>query len=629
MIKLLPSSVINKIAAGEVIERPASVVKELVENAVDAGGQRVDVSIEQGGAELIRVADDGCGIAPDDLPLAVTNHATSKIQTADDLFRVGTMGFRGEALASIAEVSRFTLRSRTADATAGAELVVSGGQAEPVAPAGCPVGTTVEVRNLFFNTPVRQKFLRTPQTEIGHATEAFLRVALAHPGRRFSLSHNGRVIHDLPPTDDWRSRIAVLFGQEIADTLIEVASEQDGVRLSGYVANPTVSRANNRLQYLLLNGRAIRDRSLQHALGEAYRGLLLTGRYPVCFLRLDLPPDQVDVNVHPTKLEVRFQDGGRLYSQLLSTLRTKFLSTDLKPVERSSEPTEDEAAATCASELVDWARSQLPGQGLTQLPGQGLTQRRLDDPHSGPPPVAPAPSPGEPLTLRRFTPAAEAEARGQAWRPAPAGAAADHDDAASTTAEAAPQHAATAIQLHNRYLIVATDEGMEVIDQHALHERILYEQIRTKVLAGAVERQKLLVPEPVDLSPAEAAAALENQSLLAELGVDIEPFGGDTVLVSAYPAMLAKLPPAEVLRDLVEQLVGGGKAPDRRDTLDELLHMMSCKAAVKYGDPLTPHEISALLAQRGLTENHHHCPHGRPTALVFTCEELDKRFKRI
>ncbi|WP_315852876.1 DNA mismatch repair endonuclease MutL [Posidoniimonas polymericola] len=627
MIKLLPSSVINKIAAGEVIERPASVVKELIENAVDAGAQRVDVAIEQGGGELIRVADDGCGIPPDELPLAVTNHATSKIESADDLFRVGTMGFRGEALASIAEVSRFTLRSRTPGATGGAELVVSGGQAEPVAPAGCPVGTTVEVRNLFFNTPVRQKFLRTPQTEIGHCAEAFTRVALAHPERRFSLSHNGRTLHDLPPTDDWRSRIAVLFGQEIADALIAVESEEDGVRLAGYAANPTLSRANNRLQYLLLNGRVIRDRSLQHALGEAYRGLLLTGRYPICFLRLDMPADKVDVNVHPTKLEVRFQDGGRHYSQLLGTLRTKFLTTDLKPVERSSDPTEDEADAGGSSELVNWARTQ-------------LTQRRLDASHEGRAPATPSSAPGEPLTLRRFTPAAEAEARsaGNPWRPAGAAAAgyASTEQPQEATSRVDTPHdqtpgggAPNALQLHNRYLVVETEAGLEIIDQHALHERILYEQIRTKVLAGALEKQKLLVPEPVDLSPSEAAAVLENQSLLADLGIEVEPFGGDTVLVASYPAMLAKLAPAEVLRSVVEQLVGGGKAPDRRDTLDELLHMMSCKAAVKYGDPLTPHEITALLDQRGLTENHHHCPHGRPTALVFTCDELDRRFKRI
>lgn len=613
---------VNKIAAGEVIERPASVVKELVENAVDSGATRIDVAIEQGGAELIRVVDNGCGMPAEELPLAVTNHATSKIATADDLFAVGTLGFRGEALASIASVSRMTLRSRPTDARAGAELTINGGIVGEVAPAGCPIGTTIEVRNLFFNTPVRQKFLRSPQTEIGHATEAFARIAVAHPTVHFTLSHNGRVVHDLAPAvsanvGDWRGRIAELYGDDVASELIAVESESDGVRLAGYVANPNHSRANNRLQILLLNGRAIRDRSLQHALGEAYRGLLLTGRFPICFLRLDMPPDQVDVNVHPTKLEVRFAEAGKLYSQILSTLRTKFLSTDLKPgaVTRGDEVVA--AATEQPSPLLEWAR-------------QELTQRRFDLASAPAGPTARPPLPGEPLTLRRFTVEAEAIARHQsAEQPYQnTSASVDHPSPASPTANS-QQPTATALQLHNRYLIVENEAGLEVIDQHALHERILYEQLREKVLGGALETQKLLVPEPVDLTSAEAAAALEHRELLATLGVEVEPFGGDTVLVASYPAMLANLPPAEVLRELVDQLLAGGKQPEARDVLDHLLHTISCKAAVKYGDRLTPQEIDALLAHRHVTENHHHCPHGRPTALVFTCEELDRRFKRI
>ncbi|MEM6654691.1 MAG: DNA mismatch repair endonuclease MutL, partial [Planctomycetota bacterium] len=424
-IRPLDSSVVNKIAAGEVIERPASVVKELIENAVDSGATRVDVAIERGGAELIRVVDNGGGIAAGELPLAVMNHATSKIASADDLFRVGSLGFRGEALASISAVSRFLIRSRPAEAGAGAELLVNGGSVGEVEPAGCPVGTTVEVRNLFFNTPVRQKFLRTPQTEIGHATEAFSRVALANPEVHFTLSHNGRVVHDLPAAagDRWRERIATLFGDEIAAALIEVSSEEsvadgtaegggtaasgDAVRLSGYVANPQVSRANNRLQYLLLNGRPIRDRSLQHALGEAYRGLLVSGRQPICFLRLDMPPSLVDVNVHPTKLEVRFAEAGRLYSQLLATIRTKFLTSDLQAVTpagpRADDRADDEGAGATQGEgeIVAWAKRE-------------LDQRRLDLSHETPaPPFRHFPSSGgsQPLTLRSFTPAAETAAR--------------------------------------------------------------------------------------------------------------------------------------------------------------------------------------------------------------------------
>src|SRR3954469_13141505 len=374
-IQQLSPSVVNKIAAGEVIERPASVVKELLENSVDAGATRIDVRLEKGGSDVIRIADNGSGISADDLSLAVASHATSKITCADDLFSIGTLGFRGEALASIAEVSRLLVRSRTGESTSGAELEVVGGAAGPVAPVGCPIGTTIEGRNLFFNTPVRHKFLRSVQTEMGHSIEAMTRLALAHPRIHFTLSHNGKTVHDLPPVADIRGRIAAFFGDELANDSIEIKSEHDGVVLSGYVANPMHSRATGRMQYLVLNGRAIRDRSLQHALGEAYRGLILTGRQPICFLRLQMPAELVDVNVHPTKQEVRFQDSGRLYSQLLGTLRTKFLTTDLTArgsSTRSSSYTDDGMPAAGAadelggaSELVEWAKNQL-GKQLEQ-----------------------------------------------------------------------------------------------------------------------------------------------------------------------------------------------------------------------------------------------------------------------
>ena len=625
-IQQLSPSVVNKIAAGEVIERPASVVKELLENAVDAGATRIDVTLEKGGSELIRVVDNGCGIEVDELPLAVASHATSKIRSADDLFSIGTLGFRGEALASIAEVSRLVLRSRTAEANSGAELEVVGGVARPVSPAGCPVGTTLEVRNLFFNTPVRHKFLRSAQTEAGHSIEAITRLALAHPQIHFTLVHNGRSLYDLPPESGLRARVAAFFGNELADDLIEVHSTADGVTLSGFVANPMHNRSHARMQYLFLNGRAIRDRSLQHALCEAYRGLMLTGRQPISFLRLDMPAALVDVNVHPTKQEVRFQDSGRLYSQLLGTLRTKFLTTDLSargvaPRERSPFGEVDtEAAVDGRSQLVEWAKQQLGQQG-SQL-GATLTNRSNA-------------SANEPLQLHRFdvppfqpfdigrNPGAEGIAVASADS---AHGSRRTDQAHSPYDSSTPRHA---LQVHNRYLVVETSAGIEVIDQHALHERILYEQLRARVLAGAIESQRLLVPEPVDLSAAEAAAVLEQAELLAKLGVEVQPFGGETILVSSYPAMLANMSPAEVLRDLVEKLLAGSRSPDARDMFDELLHMVACKAAVKFGDRLSQEEIDALLAQRHLAQDTHHCPHGRPTALVFTREDLDRQFQRI
>lgn len=614
-IRQLPPSVVNKIAAGEVIERPASVVKELVENSLDAGASRVDVTVEEGGISLIRVADDGCGIAADQLTLALASHATSKINSADDLFRVSTLGFRGEALASIASVSRLLLRSRTADADAATEFEVVGGEAEAIRPASGPCGTTVEVRRLFYNTPVRQKFLRTVQTEMGHVGEAVSRLALAHPHVHFTLAHGGRTIHDLPAGDE-RDRIAAILGAELIPGLISIDSRDGELALFGYVANPSHSRPNNRLQYLFLNGRFIRDRSLQHALGEAYRGLLLTGRYPICVLHLAMPPAEVDVNVHPTKLEVRFQDGGRVYSQLLGTLRSRFLSTDL--IARAVVPTESDRAAAVSgategeSHLYEWAQRQLT------VPASDGASRSFDL--------------SEPFGARRDELQMH---RVEALPPSGRQASALPRSTTPQQLEEAPapavrsSHAPRALQIHNRYLVVETEVGLEVIDQHALHERIIYETLRERLADGAVESQRLLVPEPVDLPGAEAAAAIENRDVLAQLGLEVEPFGGETVLISAYPAMLANFSPGEVLRDLVEQLSHPGKRVETRDVLDELLHMIACKAAVKFGDRLTPDEIDALLEHRNLAQDHHHCPHGRPTALVFTRDQLDRQFKRI
>ena len=654
-IRQLPPSVINKIAAGEVIERPASVVKELLENSIDAGATRIDVSLEQGGLDLIRVADNGCGIESDQLLLAVASHATSKIQDADDLFRVQSLGFRGEALASIAEISHMRLRSRTSASAAGAELEVNGGKASEIAPCGCPVGTITEVRNLFFNTPVRRKFMRTSQTELGHSSEAFTRIAISYPAVHLTLRHQDRVIYDLPPTEGWRDRIATFFGAELGNDLIWVESEDGVAKLSGYVAAPTQSRANNRLQYLFLNGRFIRDRSLQHALGEAYRGLLLTGRFPIAFLRLELRPDTVDVNVHPTKLEVRFEDSGRVYSQLLGTLRDKFLSTDLTakvaaPAATNSETGIDsDAVMQHRRQVSDWARGggpQLTGAPQTfelQAPAEPR-QSRLDlqpQPAWRPvPEFQPFHDPGavahrfdgisefagrqpEVSRLQEASPMGEPRREGEAPDEPHFGARLDvHVRVPSNLA------ASRGIQIHDRYIVTESDEGMVVIDQHALHERILYEQLRERVLQGQLEKQRLLVPEPVRLTSAEAAAVNDAAEVLSQLGLEIDPFGGDTVVISGYPAMLAKMSPQEILRQVVELLLSGGKAPDRRDVLDELLHMISCKAAIKAGDRLANEEVQALLDQRHLFQDTHHCPHGRPTALVFSREELDRRFLR-
>ncbi len=727
-IRQLPPDVINKIAAGEVIERPASVVKELVENALDAGATRIEIEIRAGGSELIRISDDGRGIPPEQLPLAVASHATSKIENADDLFRVASLGFRGEALASIASVSRFRLRSRTHDADAGYELDLLGGMpatqavetmqtaavvveageapsaaaslpetselAAAVAPCAHPPGTTVEVKELFYNTPVRRKFLKTVSTELGHITEAVIRLALPHPHVHFTLRHNDRVLHDLPGVEQTAERIRHFFGDEISQRLIWIESTDGKVRLSGFVVHPSQNRPHARMQYLFLNGRFVRDRALSHALAESYRGLLLHGRYPISFLWLEVPPAEVDVNVHPTKLEVRFVDGGRLYRQLLATLRTRFLATDLTTPFRPGEPREedqqdtgssgldhqtaldDSQSAATQAEFVAWAKGEVANLGspperddddeevdevdllgsrrdeslrlhkLEQpLPQpHGDSDRRSEDSHAthdaNPrtnfmPQDAAA---GAPIFTRfdgtrrqgvSHEVASGSEPDSATASPSPDGA--HHDSESSEHIAPVPgatNFAPRAMQVHNRYLITENDDGVVVFDQHALHERILYEQLRHKVLAGGMESQGLLVPEPIDLPPGQAGLVLEQVDLFAKLGIRVEEFGGETILVSSYPAMLANMNIGALVRDVIEELLGGGDPPDRRDLLDHLLHTIACKAAVKAGDRLTPEEISALLAQGEATADSHHCPHGRPTALVLTREMLDKQFLR-
>lgn len=695
-IQRLSQSVVNKIAAGEVIERPASVLKELMENALDAGAKRIDVAVEQGGLELVRVSDDGCGMRADQLPLAVATHATSKLASADDLFRVRTFGFRGEALASIAEISQFKIRSRAESETAGAEIFVDGGAGQPTAPSGCPRGTTVEVRNLFFNTPVRRKFLRSTQTELGHVLEAFTRIALPQPGVHFAIRHNQRVVHELPATENWLERIVPLLGKELADQMLWVESRDGDVRLSGYVAHPSQSRSHNRLQYLFLNGRCIRDRALQHALTEAYRGLLTVGRHPICCLKMEMPPEMVDVNVHPTKLEVRFLDGSRHYSQLLGTLRTRFLTTNLThnlqakaaPGFSAAEPASaddaapaanayagptgfqnlDAQAARARAELSQWAKQQLVGDEPESeaAPSGGSMARSspaaaIDPPGWGTPHEG---TPRAPLQLHPFHPPAalRSESAGgssgflrttsassptaatvavPAERPRPAddaGSSASMEREGGLTQAAASGEVGKALaldpgrrgvlQLNHRYLVTIEDESVVIVDQHALHERILYQQMKRRTSGGGLERQRLLVPELIDLSAEETALLLSQQALLEKLGFSVERFGDTTLAVSAYPAMLGRESTSELIKDLAGVLVAGGKSLDHGHLLDSLLHDMACKAAVKSGDRLSADEVDSLLEQRRDVEDSHHCPHGRPTVLVFTREQLDRQFKR-
>jgi DNA mismatch repair protein MutL len=591
-IHTLPVSVVNRIAAGEVVERPASVVKELLENALDAGSTRIDLALEQGGIALVRVVDDGGGIEPEDLPLAVSPHATSKLRVAEDLEHIGTLGFRGEALASVGEVARLVIRSRTPAAVAGASIEVDNGRSGEITPEGCAVGTTVEVHQLFGKVPARRAFLRAPTTEWSHASEAFVRTALANPGVAMSLVHNGRRIHDLPATTSWRERIGGVFGAAVAEKLIEVEADDGEIAIHGLVGRPDDDMASGRLQHLFVAGRPFRDRSVLHAVQEAYRGLLLSGRQPIVFLRLDLPPEMVDVNVHPSKLEVRFREPSRIYRLVLSSLRAKFLACDMKA--RLESPA-----------ARDWAPPATAGDrrgGESRYPAW-----------FGQPAVREA---AESTGWRQERGGSSAEVPVPAW-----------EQATAPAASGAPTAEEMAVQMHNRYLVVESPEGIEVIDQHALHERVLYEGLKAAVANGALEVQPLLIPERIELSPTELEVVNEHADKLAAAGMRVEPFGGATVIVTSKPVLAGSTPAAALVREVLDRLASnpGG---DGCMLVDEVLHGLACKAAIKAGDPLSQDEVDALVRDRRRVQDAHHCPHGRPTSLTLSRQELDRQFRR-
>ena len=663
-IRQLDPALVNQIAAGEVIERPASVVKELVENAIDAGATRIDIAVEHGGARLIRVTDNGGGIPRDDLPLAISPHATSKLATADDLFRIATLGFRGEALASIGAVSRLTLRSRPPEQEEGWEIGPAGHQgsrdqgtegsraettasravlgpgrpaegghertdasrdAEP-RPAAAPVGTSVEVRNLFFNLPARRKFLRHASTELAHVTEQLARLALAHPEVAFTASHNDRQVRNLPVTGDRRTRIADFYGPELADCLLAVDRRERGLRIEALIAPPAHSKASTKWQYVFLNGRYIADRRIGFAVREAFRGLIENGRFPAVFIFLTTAPDAFDVNVHPTKIEVRWRDAGLVQSQVLAAVRETLLGHDLTPALRT--PVADPTATS-----VDTEHHRRTRQALADyLKSIDPTQTRLG--------FEPPRFPSRNVRPTLATTYAETPGRHPDTRPPMASATdsgrADHarvDDAPETDPPCPPDAAApspppNAIQIHNTYLVAQTDEGMLIIDQHALHERILYEKFRTRILAGPLESQRLLIPESIGVSPAQRQAVDRHTVALARLGIELEPFGPRSVAVQAFPVLLSDVNIKTFVSDLLDRLVETAGAETDETILHKALDMMACKAAVKAGDVLSTDEIQALLAQRHLVEKSSNCPHGRPTTLQLSTRDLERQFKR-
>ena len=600
-IRLLPDTLANQIAAGEVVERPASVVKELVENALDAGARRVDIDLEEGGVRLIRVRDDGGGIAAEELALAVQRHATSKIASLEDLEAVATLGFRGEALPSIASVSRFRIASRRTGSEHGHVLEVEGGHLGSTSPAAQSPGTTVEVRDLFFNTPARRKFLRAERTELGHIEEWLRALALARPGIELRLSHNGKAMRryrggeDALIADD---RLLQTLGEAFTRQAIAIDHEAAGLRLSGWIAQPAYNRPSADQQYLYVNGRAVRDRSVAHAVKLAYADVLYHGRQPAYVLFLDLDPRRVDVNVHPAKHEVRFRDARLIHDFVHRTLKEALAETRAGQVPTGGEQPQD-------GSMPGIATSTGMAFNLHALPQSPLGLRVAD-------------APAAYAALYRDVAAAPA------WQPA------GDATAAPVMPEGGdiPPLGFAIAQLHGIHILAENAEGLVVVDMHAAHERINYEKLKAAFDGEGLRLQPLLVPMPIAVSMREADLVEREGEALHHLGFDVARSGEQSLLLRAVPALLAQGDVEALLRDVLADFLEHGHSPRVAEARDALLSTMACHGSVRANRRLTIPEMNALLREMEATERSAQCNHGRPTWARFSLAEIDRWFLR-
>ncbi|UWZ78461.1 DNA mismatch repair endonuclease MutL [Geoalkalibacter halelectricus] len=601
-VTILPENLCNMIAAGEVVERPASVIKELVENSLDAGAGDILVEVEGGGKKLMRVSDDGEGMSRDDAFLCLERHATSKIRAPQDLAALRTLGFRGEALPAIASVSRMTLRTCGNDEGEGVEIYLEGGTVRKSQDLGLPRGTLIEVRSLFFNTPARRKFLRRDETEIGHIADVVTKQALAHPRVRFRLLHNGRELFEVRRDSLLEERIGAFLGRPLLRQLVPVAEGEPGdLSLRGFICPPEVTRSSTGAIYTFINGRYVRDRVVQHAVLEGYRNLLMKGRYPVVVLFLELDPAQVDVNVHPTKHEVRFRDQGRVHD---------FIAEGLRRVLKPS-----------------------PGLGVATPPAHpapDLAPRPAAQFHASPGAAAPADQARE----RVHEALVQYERRTQAGSAPPAQSGRPPAAAAPCLAAAAPdsggffQNLRYIGQYRNSYLLCQDGDDLVLVDQHAAHERIRFEQLREGYRRGTPARQALLFPLVVEFDFKGAAVLAEHLDLLTKFGFDVEAFGGKAFAVKALPAQLAEADVERLLRDVVGDLEQVGKSGAAEDVLDDFLMRLACHGVVRANQSLAPAEAQALLKALDGVDFKAHCPHGRPVQVRLGLTEIERLFRR-
>ena len=604
-IHQLPDTLVNQIAAGEVVERPASVVKELVENALDAGASRVDIELEEGGVRLVRIRDDGGGIPAHELPLAVSRHATSKIASIEDLEQVGTLGFRGEALPSIASVSRFALSARARGEAHGARLEVDGGKVGEVAPHPHPEGTTVEVRDLFFNVPARRKFLRAERTELGHIEEWLRSLALARPGVELRISHNGRLSRHYKPLregDEQLRRVAEALGEDFTRQCLEVSHAAAGLSLRGWVGLPTAARSSADQQYFYVNGRAVRDRTVAHAVRQAYADVLFHGRHPAFVLFLECDPRLVDVNVHPAKHEVRFREQRLVHEFIYRTLHEALASTRAG---QSAAAAEAPSASQSAGAPFAFGGAGARGGGWApQQSGLGLPVRE---------------------TMAAY--AALYEAPATANSPALAEAANEAGAAADEQGAAPPLGYALA-QLHGVYVLAQNAHGLVLVDMHAAHERITYERLKAALDGEGIRCQPLLVPVSLAVSEREADAAEQHADALASYGFEIRRAGPQALSIRAVPSLLADLDPRALALDVLADLREHGSSRRLEEARNELLSTLACHTSVRANRRLTVPEMNALLRDMEATERSGQCNHGRPTWVQLGMAELDRLFLR-
>jgi DNA mismatch repair protein MutL len=607
-IRVLPPDVAAQIAAGEVVERPASVVKELIENSLDAGSRRIEVELEDAGIGLIAVLDDGEGMNPTDATLAFSRHATSKVATADDLFRITTLGFRGEALASIAAVSTTTLITRPPDAASGTRVLVRAGRIAEVQEVGAPPGTRIEIVDLLGNTPARRKFLKSPATEVGHVSELVTRTALAFPQVAFSLRHGQRKLIDYAAVVDPADRVAQVLGRERAQAMLAFHGRSPAGGIHGWLSSSHVSVPSNRQIFTYVNRRYVRDRLVSHALVAGYSTLLMHGRFPAAVVFIEVPPEEVDVNVHPAKSEVRFRLGGAVHDLITQSVKER--------LRHQNAPDRGGAA--------DAARSEPSAE-----------QMRFESPAArrplGPLRLVPGPPPERPPSVPPSAPI------GQRYvAPAPSAAfAARAEPSASPAVAPAPAPGKgffTSIQVIGQafegYIVCESDDSLLLIDQHAAHERVMFERLRAAFAQGGVARQQLLLPVVVDVGPRAAALIEERGEELKSLGFDLEPMGGSSVAVRAFPALLGDTDPATLVRDLADELNDVERSRQLAQAAESVLARLACHSAVRVGQSLSGEQIQALLRSMDSIDFANNCPHGRPVYITLPRRDVERLFKR-